>query len=353
MKSEMTFFISHASADLEIAKDIRSSFEGHQANAWLAAESIKAGANFAEEISHQIQISTALIVLLSPEAVSSPHVKREVTLAIDSRIQVFPVVIGKQADFMNTLPRDWQYWLSILQILEFSSGEKVANDIIESMQRGDKTPTNKTNQISRLPRVFVLALIGLVGMYFLNTTQSSSPNVDGATNDKEMSASPIATPSQVATDAPPVDDPTEFLINRISAFEDSSKLPSFPQSITDYRLVSNFRVDGYAEFRLFEGDDYLLPQYFVENGTTMSCQPKIWIMKWRSDNPDVELKVSGIDVPIGNEPIGEPTTGSAGYISGNSCIAPGFKFFRAINQNESNLVDVIYELQIWEYEPQL
>jgi hypothetical protein len=88
---------------------------------WLAPRDIPIGSNYAIEISRAISRANFMIVLLSPDAIASPHVKREVNLAVDRGITLLPVQLNKTSDFMQNLPEDWKYWLSLVQIVTFTN----------------------------------------------------------------------------------------------------------------------------------------------------------------------------------------------------------------------------------------
>lgn len=158
------------------------------------------------------------------------------------------------------------------------------------------------------------------------------------------------------------------------AYESKCRVPKFPKKIKDYvldRTVEN------QEIRLFEGDNWrgFLTPYRA--GNTMSCQPEIWVVRWRTQNPSVKIDISqtygGFDAGDPTDSFGEPitdgsfdensdwvafyepemlSTGSAGYESGQSCSQPVFKW----NSNpagDANLVDVSFEYQVWTYKQEI
>jgi hypothetical protein len=74
------------------------------------------------------------------------------------------------------------------------------------------------------------------------------------------------------------------------------------------------------------------------------------MMRWKSANPDVRIQSSARNSA-------EYTfsdiikIGLFGYISGNNCEQPMFKFAGTVNGNESTLVDVYYDLKFWQAAP--
>lgn len=158
------------------------------------------------------------------------------------------------------------------------------------------------------------------------------------------------------------------------AYDFDCKVPDFPTKIKDYvldRTVENQTI------RIFEGlnwSPFLTP---YRTGNTMSCQPEIWIVRWRSQNPSVNFNVSGtyggFDAGDPTDFFGEPITdgsfdedsdwvaffepekfltGGAGYQSGPSCSQPIFKW-DSNPAGDANLADVSFEFQIWTYKQEI
>jgi hypothetical protein len=142
--------------------------------------------------------------------------------------------------------------------------------------------------------------------------------------------------------------------SRNLVFPYTEDVPEFPVQIESYSLKTQ---EGYQATRLFENDDWIvaIPEFNPETGgsATMSCQPFYWVIRWRSNNPDVEIQVStGLtDGPY--DPSDNIEFGGAGVSEGFSCFVPAFKFGRGINGNPANLVDLNFEYQIWEYRPKI
>ena len=158
------------------------------------------------------------------------------------------------------------------------------------------------------------------------------------------------------------------------AYNFDCEVPAFPTTIKDY-VLDTF-VDG-QEIRIFEGLTWrpFLTEYRA--GNTMSCEPAIWIVRWRSQNPSVKFDVSatygGFDAGDPTDSFGDPitdgsfdensdwvaffeperfVTGSAGYESGPSCSQPVFRW----NSNpagDANLADISFEYQIWTYKQEI
>jgi serine/threonine-protein kinase len=86
-------FISHSSADAELARDLRAILEGAGYSCWMAPDDIVGTETWTEQILGAIANSKAMIVLVSSAANASPHVSREVNLALGRKRAVLPVRI--------------------------------------------------------------------------------------------------------------------------------------------------------------------------------------------------------------------------------------------------------------------
>ena len=135
----------------------------------------------------------------------------------------------------------------------------------------------------------------------------------------------------------------------------SKSVPNFPKSVKDYKL---YIQEPYSRVRIFQGDKKWvvpIPEFDPEqNGSaSMSCEPYFWVLRWRSNNPDVLVQIATGITDFGFDPLGKAKSGGGGYSSGYSCSVPAFKFHKTLKNNKSNLVDVNFEYQIWQYKPRI
>ena len=140
MSTKPLIMISHASENLELATALADALDEEDLKVWLAARDISIGSNFAEEISRTISSADFLVVLLSPESLTSPHVKREVNMAITMGKKLLPVLSSDSSGIMNTLPYDWNYWLSLAQAIPFTDLKSTASRIAATIHRDRLTP---------------------------------------------------------------------------------------------------------------------------------------------------------------------------------------------------------------------
>jgi hypothetical protein len=122
-------FISHATEDLDVAQRLTQTLEDASIRVWLASRDIAVGANYAQEITSHLSRAAVVIVLLSDPGVNSPHVRREVTLAIDRDRPLLPVDVSGTPGFVATLPDDWSYWLSLAQVLPYGDNDSAAAEL--------------------------------------------------------------------------------------------------------------------------------------------------------------------------------------------------------------------------------
>lgn len=144
---ETSIVISHANQDADLASSMADALERESLNCWLASRDVPVGSNFAEEIYRAISRADFLLVLLSPESISSPHVKREVNMAIDKGVTLLPVLLGHHSEFMGTLPDDWNYWLSLAQFVTFTDTATTVSRIAKEIRKR----TGQTANIRQTP----------------------------------------------------------------------------------------------------------------------------------------------------------------------------------------------------------
>lgn len=84
-------FISHASADAAAAVSLCEQLEALGLRGWIAPRDIAPGAHYAESIIDGLERSRAVVMLVSPAALGSPHVLREIERAVSLRRKLLPV----------------------------------------------------------------------------------------------------------------------------------------------------------------------------------------------------------------------------------------------------------------------
>lgn len=175
-------FISHSTIDRKIALEISNLLKSSLIETWLASESVDLGSNFAEKITEAISSSNYLLLLLSPTSISSPHVKREVSLAIDKNIPILPILLGEKDDFLATLPQEWNYWLAVVQVIPFTSTIHTAQVIRDTVNTMENAGAFRKKSIPGKNRFWIavsfIALVSLVALLFsLRSIDRQNPDV--------------------------------------------------------------------------------------------------------------------------------------------------------------------------------
>jgi TolB-like protein/Tfp pilus assembly protein PilF len=118
--STPSVFISYASLDSVIAETACEALEKAGVTCWIAPRDVIPGAFYGDEIVHAIDAAKAIVLILSQNAATSPHVLREVERAASKRHAVISLRIDKAP-----LPAGLEYFLNTSQWLDASSGDTV------------------------------------------------------------------------------------------------------------------------------------------------------------------------------------------------------------------------------------
>ena len=110
-------FISYSSHDKALADRVCAALENAGFACWIAPRDIAEGADYPRAIVEAISAVKSVVVLLSAEAVASPHILSEINHAFNARKRMLPVRL-----FAGDLPPDFDYFLSTQQWLDASHG---------------------------------------------------------------------------------------------------------------------------------------------------------------------------------------------------------------------------------------
>jgi hypothetical protein len=106
-------FISYASHDTAIADNVATALEGQGVKCWIAPRDVTPGAHYASEIVHAIDSAKAIVLILSQDAATSPHVLREIERATSKRHPVVTLRLDQAP-----LPAEFEYFLNTSQWLD-------------------------------------------------------------------------------------------------------------------------------------------------------------------------------------------------------------------------------------------
>lgn len=113
-------FISYGSPNSTVAENVCAALERAGVTCWIAPRDVTPGTFYADEIVHAIDAAKAIVLILSQDAATSPHVVREVERAASKRHPVVSLRIDKAP-----LPAGLEYFLNTSQWLD-ASGDNAA-----------------------------------------------------------------------------------------------------------------------------------------------------------------------------------------------------------------------------------
>ena len=95
----MKVFVSHSHADAELAARISEALQEMGLDVWDSDLNLLPGDNWAAEVARALEESDAMVVLLTPDAINSPWVRREMEYALGAKRysnRLIPVAIGNR-----------------------------------------------------------------------------------------------------------------------------------------------------------------------------------------------------------------------------------------------------------------
>ena len=109
-------FISYASQDAAVASAVVTALERQGLKCWIAPRDVVPGALYADEIVRAINDAQVVVLILSAQAVASPHVGKEVERASSKHRRI----VTLRTDSVS-LPRAFEYFLSESQWIDVGS----------------------------------------------------------------------------------------------------------------------------------------------------------------------------------------------------------------------------------------
>ena len=150
----MYIFISHSSTNAKLAEAICNKIEKNGHECFLAPRNIRLGHEYASEIVMGIDRSNAMLLILSKEALNSPHVLREIERAVSKSI---PIIVYKIEEV--ELTKSMEYFLMTHQWITNPTGNyediiHCINCLVESSPSIGPVQTKKSSR-----KRFVLPLV--------------------------------------------------------------------------------------------------------------------------------------------------------------------------------------------------
>jgi TolB-like protein len=130
-------FISYASPDSTVAEAVCEALERAGVTCWIAPRDVTPGASYAGQIIHAIDAARAIVLILSQNAGSSPHVLREVERSASKRHPIVSLRIDQAP-----LPEDFEYFLNTSHWLDASNGDtaRAIPKLVSALRLAIQTP---------------------------------------------------------------------------------------------------------------------------------------------------------------------------------------------------------------------
>lgn len=135
-KRNYNVFISFSSEDEEQAIKLCQGIEAHGLQCFFANRDILPGENYATKIVEAIMYSSIFALIVSDASMHSPHVRREVSLAIEESCRIIPLSLGKS---LKNLPAEWRYWLGGVQMVRLENSEESAIVVVSALKDFEET----------------------------------------------------------------------------------------------------------------------------------------------------------------------------------------------------------------------
>jgi hypothetical protein len=114
--SRKVTFLSHSSADAELARTLCSDLEARGIGCWIAPRDVTPSRSYAEEIVRGIESANSLVLLASAQAIASNQVLSEVEQAHKRKKDIYTVLLSKPQ-----IGRELDYYISRLHWIELGS----------------------------------------------------------------------------------------------------------------------------------------------------------------------------------------------------------------------------------------
>ena len=119
-------FISYTHLDADFAENLSNKLKVAGFNTWIDYAGLKAGDDWRKGIEQAIKEASALVLIMSPESISSPYVTFEWAFAYGAGVQIIPILyrscvlhpkleLWQYLDFTHRLNRPWDILVERLQ----------------------------------------------------------------------------------------------------------------------------------------------------------------------------------------------------------------------------------------------
>ena len=177
-------FVSYASEDAEVARQVCATLEPEDVNCWIAPRDVTPGESWASQIMGAVDATSVLVVVLSEATNQSPHVAREVQRAVGAGIPVLTVRLG---DVVPSSELEYflggEHWLSVGQS-GLEGSRRQLTDAVAAVRAGRPSQDRGAKRASRRRTQMMVILLGValaagVGIFALIGSRSEDPSQIG------------------------------------------------------------------------------------------------------------------------------------------------------------------------------
>ena len=133
----MKVFISHSSEDEALAAKVVSSLERAGLDVWYDSREIIPGDNWADKIAQGLRESEAMVVLVTPNALESGSLRRDIDYALTQKRfkgRLVPVLAGDAQRFQGwSIPWIFDH-LPIISLTENDTSDKDLDQIVQVLK---------------------------------------------------------------------------------------------------------------------------------------------------------------------------------------------------------------------------
>ncbi len=306
----MYIFVSHSSKDALKANELCLAIESQGDRCFLAPRDIRSGYEYASEIINGIDESDAILLLLSADAVASPHVLREIERAVSKGI---PVIVYKLEEVQ--LSKSFEYFLMSHQWLDgmncttkqlieaiknmaTTKREVVQQPVMDKSSQDDfnKPSAGKNNKVFLyVTGIAIIALLGvLIGVVIIGSDNNINSNntvynsyedsKQGADDNSSANNETNSVTNNVTNSTKEIQAGATVLFGKYNNAEIAWKVLSVSDDKTEAVLIAR----DILTFKGFDGADS--GKYSFSASDVLSCGTNSWekssIRTWLNSDKD-------------------------------------------------------------------
>ena len=183
----MYVFLSHSSKDAKITSGLCNELENNGIKCFIAPRDIRVGHEYASEIIEGIDKSDAMILVLSNDSNTSPHVLREIERAVSKNIPIIvyrieDVILTKSMEYflmthqwVNGKSNDYQEMIAAIRNLNYK-GDREKQVKIQNESKKSKNKKAVMIAVAALVCVLGLSVFGIIYAISGNSKNNENNN---------------------------------------------------------------------------------------------------------------------------------------------------------------------------------